>query len=126
MSLYFCNFYPSRTWVAIMWYAPFCENKFGNYWTRQGWFSLDPLACKKVLPNAAFPDVGDDLSDVNRYFCYFAIANDGATWSGPYKRRVTNSKFHRYDCLSYSDGWIAGFKLFDVDGNDDYTINLIP
>jgi hypothetical protein len=126
VSLYFCNFYPSRVWVAPMWYDPLCgEGLPANCWQRHGWFSLWPITCKKVLPNKTFPDVGDDLSDINRYYCYFAIADDGAKWSGPYVRGVTNSAFHRCDCIGYTQNdFFAGFRLFDIDDNDDYTIIL--
>jgi uncharacterized membrane protein len=126
MALYFCNYYPAHTWVAIMWYEPSCEDKFGNYWTREGWFSLYPGVCKKVLPNTWAKDVDDDLSDINRYFCFYAQASDGAKWLGPYKRSVSNDAFERRDCVAYSQGWTAGFRLFDIDDNDDYTVNLVP
>jgi hypothetical protein len=128
MSLYMCNWYPSKVWVAIMWFEPFCEGNVGNFWRRQGWFSLNPAVCKKVLPNTNHPDVGDDLSDINRYFCFFAIADDGAMWSGPYKRKVRNTKFDFPGCIGVTaeNLWTAGFRLFDVDSNDDYTLSLIP
>ncbi len=128
MTLYFCNFYPAKVWISIMWYDPTCgEGKPGNCWQRQGWFSITPGSCKKILPNAVYPDVGDDLSDINRYYCFYAVAADGAKWSGPYMRGVTNSAYHRCDCLKYSHSDLsAGFRLFDIDSNDDFTVSLIP
>lgn len=24
MTLYFCNFYPAKVWISIMWYDPTC------------------------------------------------------------------------------------------------------
>src|SRR5262245_44732449 len=106
MSLYVCNHYPSRACVAVMCYFPRCGGGLqgnGNCWERQGWFSVVPGTCKRVLPNKSFPDVGDDLADLNRYYCIYALADDGAYWAGPYKRGVTNSKFARCDCIGYSN-----------------------
>ncbi len=130
MSLYFCNKYPAKIWVAVMWFEPICEppEKIGWYWRRVGWFSIYPGSCKTVLPNARAPDTGVDLSDLVQYLCFYAQAQDGAKWSGPYKRDVTNEKFDRDDCHSYTGyySWMAGFRLFDTHGNDDYTVNLVP
>jgi len=111
-----------------MWYDPGCgEGLAGNCWQRVGWFPLWPGESKQVLPNALFPDVGDDLSDVNSYYCFYAMADDGAKWYGPYPRGVTYQVFHRCDCLHYTlSDFVAGFRLFDVDDYDDYTITLVP
>ena len=128
MSLYFVNAHSSTVWIAVMWYSPFCgEGLPKNCWERQGWFSLAPFGFKKVLPNKAYPNVGDDLADLNRFYGFFAMANDGRRWSGPYKRGVTNSVFHRCDCIGYSHSdFNAGFRLVDIGGNDDFTIKLDP
>jgi hypothetical protein len=130
VSLYFFNLYPQKVSIAIMWYRPGCGEGLagnGNCWERQGWFNLDFGQQKKVLPNKTFPDVGDDLSEVNRYFCFHARAVDGAKWSGPYVRGVTHSAFHRCDCLSYTNSdFLAGFRLLDIDDNDDFSCYLIP
>jgi len=81
--LQFTNFYPSKLWVAIMWYTPNCPD--GGNWTKKGWWSLIPGQSKVVS--------GLDLDEVNRYWCYYAQAENGAHWSGPYLRMVPPQSF---------------------------------
>jgi hypothetical protein len=36
---------------------------------------------------------------LNRWFYYYAEADDGATWAGPYVAEVTNDAFAKCTCL---------------------------
>ncbi len=117
-----CSKYPQPLWVAIMYYEPGCSD--GGDWVKKGWWRLTNGTCAVVY--------GGDLADLNRYYCYYAKADDGATWSGPYNRFVPYNAFEwcEWTACSYSDGspcgYNVGFRLLDIDGNDDFKLTLIP
>ena len=67
MSLRFTNNYPSTLWAMIEWYHPNCED--GGNWEKAGWWKIDPGQTKTVF--------GGDVSDVNRYWYFFAHDADG-------------------------------------------------
>ena len=81
--LKFCNKYKTGVWVSIMYYEPGCSD--GGDWVKKGWWRLTPGQCKVAY--------GGDLDDLNRYFCFYADADDGAVWAGPYKRFVPFQAF---------------------------------
>ena len=114
--LKFTNLYPSKLWVAIMWYTPNCPD--GGDWTKKGWWSLVTGQSKIVS--------GLDLCDVNRYWCFYAQALNGAYWAGPYKRMVPTQKFEWCEWTSSTSAFQVGFRLLDVDDNDDVSVHLIP
>jgi uncharacterized membrane protein len=75
MSLVLCNSYSSAISTAIMFYSPdTCSGEGANF-EMMGWWNLDPGSCATVY--------GNDLEDLNRYWFYYAMAGDGAVWSGP-------------------------------------------
>jgi uncharacterized membrane protein len=120
--LQICSFYPHKLWVAIMFYDPNCAVDFlgSEPWKKRGWWSLAPGQCKVVF--------GEDLADLNRYYCYYAEATDGAVWSGPYKRSVRLTAFN--DCsgagLTGPKKKTIGYKLLDIGDSDDFTLTLVP
>lgn len=114
--LKFCNSYPSTVWVTIMWYHPDCPD--GGNWEKAGWWKIVPGACKVVF--------GDDLDDVNRYWCFYAEAADGAVWSGPYVRSVPHQAFDWCEWTSQTGARQLGYRQFDINGYDDYTATLVP
>jgi uncharacterized membrane protein len=120
--LTFNNHYPSTVWVAILFYSPGCSD--GGDWEKKGWWKMEPGEGKVVY--------GGDLDDLNRYYCFYAQAANGAYWAGPYRRFVPYSRFDwcEWTACSHSDGspcgFDAGFRLLDIGGNDDYTVNLVP
>ncbi len=80
MSLVLCNSYSSAISTAIMFYSPdTCSGEGANF-EMMGWWNLDPGSCATVY--------GNDLEDLNRYWFYYAMAGDGAVWSGPYSASV--------------------------------------
>ena len=81
-----------------------------------GWVTGQPLAVRTGL----------DLDDVNRYWCFYAHASDGAYWAGPYKRMVPHSAYEWCEWTSNTDSRLVGFRLLDIDSHDDYTVNLVP
>jgi hypothetical protein len=71
MMVHFRNSYPSKVWVAIMCYDPVGCRGDGD-WATQGWWGIAP---------------GQEVwafSTGNRYAAFYAEADDGAHWSGPY------------------------------------------
>lgn len=120
--LAFRNRYPKGLWVAIMYYSPGCSD--GGDWEKKGWWRLTPGQRKVVY--------GGDLADLNRYYCFYAEADDGAVWAGPYVRFLPYQAFDwcEWTACSHSDGSpcgvTVGLRLLDIDSNDDFTVNLVP
>jgi uncharacterized membrane protein len=113
-----CNEYPHRVWVAIMFHSPeTCAGEGGNFQV-MGWWSLDWRSCANVYAN--------DLDDVdNRYWFYYAEADDGASWAGPWDAYVPGSAFDRCYGIGSSDARIVGFREVDVGDSDSFTLTLI-
>jgi len=112
-----CNGYPTHLYVAIMFYSPDTCAEYGNFQT-MGWWSIDPGACANVYSN--------DLEDLNRFWYYYAEADDGETWSGPFTAYVTDQAFNSCVGIGSTDSRIVGFREFDIGDNDDYTLTLTP
>jgi hypothetical protein len=72
MLVAFKNRYPSKVWVSIMRYDPSgCGGDYGN-WATEGWWGID-------TGGTAY-----SFWTTNRYAAFYAEADDGAHWSGPY------------------------------------------
>ena len=71
MKLHFRNSYGPRLWVSIMYYDPSNCGQYGKWGTR-GWWAID-------YGNSAYV-----LNTNNRYAYFYAEADDGAVWTGPY------------------------------------------
>lgn len=73
MQLCFANSCPSTLWVAVMWWDPDSCQADGGDWATRGWWGVSPggLVSTNVFTN-------------NRYFYFFAEADDGLIWAGPY------------------------------------------
>src|SRR5690348_827545 len=95
-----CNNYPQPVWVAIMFYHPNFPD--GGNWEKRGWWRITTGQCKTVY--------GGDLDDVNRYWCYYAEADDGATWSGPYRRFLPYQAFSWCEWTASDQGFTAGLR----------------
>jgi uncharacterized membrane protein len=110
------NKYPHTLWVTIMWYAPNCSD--GGNWEKAGWWQLSPGQTKTVF--------GGNLHEVNRYYCYYAQASDGATWSGPYERSVPPTAFDWCEWTANTQSFDVGYRLLDIGNNDNFTLSLTP
>jgi hypothetical protein len=72
VQVHFKNNYPKKVWVVIMRYdTDACGGEGGN-WATAGWWEIDPGQEK-------YP-----FSTTNEYAAFYAEAEDGAVWSGPY------------------------------------------
>ena len=75
MQLSFKNNYSSTLSVAVMWFdnsSRGCGGDGGN-WGTKGWWNINPG-----------DTVHTDVWTANRYFCFYAEAEDGTIWGGDY------------------------------------------
>jgi hypothetical protein len=79
MWIAYRNGYSHRLWVAIGYYSPGCED--GSNWAKRGWYQLDPGQSAIVLWTT------------NDYSTFYAEADDGTFWAGPYSTQVPLSAF---------------------------------
>jgi hypothetical protein len=98
-----------------------CQNECGGIWDVLGWINLDPGETE----SRANPTN-------NRWFYYYAEAEDGAVWAGPYVAEVTQTRFEKCTCLGvivqnggatnpYHD---VGFR--ELDSQTYSGVNFIP
>lgn len=117
MELHFRNQYTSTVWVAIMFYSPdACGGDLGSWGTR-GWWGMDPGGEAFVL------------NTDNQYAAFYAEANDGAVWAGPYGPvYVHQAAFD--SCVNIGDNSpetrMVGMRLVDMQDTDVHYVNLTP
>jgi uncharacterized membrane protein len=111
------NDYPARIYVAIMLYNPRKCSGLGDFETL-GWWSAAPWNSVFVFVNS--------LANVNRYWYYYAEADDGAVWAGPYKVMTAEQPFADCLALGTNPGRIVGMRELDIGDNDDYWLTLTP
>jgi uncharacterized membrane protein len=116
MSLNFSNNYTAEVSIAIMWYTPNCPD--GGDWSKAGWYNLAPGQFMTVF--------NGDLDEINRYWCYYAEASDGAFWAGDVVTQIPDRAFDWCINTGSSDSREIGFRVLDIDSNDDFTLNLVP
>ena len=87
-SVTFTNSYGKKIYVAYMRRDFTCQGECGGIWDVLGWINLDPGETE----SRANPTN-------NRWFYYYAEAEDGAVWSGPYVAEVTQARFEKCTCL---------------------------
>jgi uncharacterized membrane protein len=115
--LRFCNSHSAGIWTAISFYSPNdCGGEGGN-WQNIGWYRVEPGSCSVVYEN--------DLADLNRYWYYFAEADDGARWSGDFLTYVKDPEaFNICQGVGSSAYESVGFRELDVGDNDEYTLTF--
>lgn len=122
MGLTLCNRYTSRIYTSICFYSPETCGGDGQNFETMGWWALNPGQCALVYAN--------DLEDLNRYWYYYATADDGSVWSGPYNTSVTVAAFD--GCYGTGVGGASsefigiGYRELDIGDNDDYTLTFTP
>ena len=87
----FRNSYSSKIYVAYMRRDWDCLSECGDRWDVLGWINLEPGA-KQYRDNPT----------ENQWFYYYAEAEDGSIWAGPYPAEVSNQKFSKCSCLGVS------------------------
>ena len=84
----FTNSYGRKLFVAYMRRDFTCQSECGAPWDVLGWINLDPGETETRAN-----------STNNQWYYYYAEAEDGAFWAGPYVANVSNNKFQKCSCL---------------------------
>lgn len=108
------NTYSTTMQTAIEFRRPGCPD--GGDWEKKGWWVIDPGSSAVVW--------GGDVSDVNRYWLYYAEAWDGATWAGPYTETLPHQRFDWCKNTSSTDSRTVGMRLLDIGSSDNFTLTL--
>ena len=118
--LRFCNSYPTPIWTAFSFYSPDDCAGEGSSWQNIGWYRVDPGTCAVVY--------GNDLDDVdNRYWYFYAEAEDGTKWNGDFPTLV--DPFEAFNiCDGYGSSRLSnrGFRQLDVGNAHEYTLTFVP
>jgi uncharacterized membrane protein len=118
--LRFVNGYRTTIWTMVEWYHPGCrdgEDYLGE-WEKAGWWKIDPGGSAVVF--------GGDVSDVNRYWYYFANAADGAVWAGPFGERVPLQAFQWCEKIAGTNSREIGMRELDVQRSGNFTLTFTP
>jgi uncharacterized membrane protein len=121
MGLTITNQYSASLSAAIMFWSPDTCSGEGGDWQMMGWWNIDPGGSAFVYAN--------DLEDLNRYWYYYAYSSDGARWAGDgsWVRSVPTAAFNQcFGAGVVGDTEEVDFRQLDIDGNDDWTLNLTP
>src|SRR5688500_2485725 len=89
-DLRFTNNYPTPVWVAVGYPSGYSYLYDETIWRSMGWYRVERGQTITVYKG--------DVSRVNRYWYAYALAADGAEWSGQYLFRVSSEGF-RYNLL---------------------------
>lgn len=114
----FSNSYGQKMYVAYMRRDFNCQNDCGDIWDVLGWINLNPGETESRSNPTN-----------NRWFYYYAEAEDGAVWAGSYVAEVTQQRFEKCTCLGVSqDGenpyYDVGFRVLD---SEMYSgVNFVP
>lgn len=113
MEVHFRNSRGPRIWIAIMRYAPgICPE--GNGWLTEGWWSVNQ------------GETVHAFNTDNRYFGYYAEADDGAMWGGALTMSVYRNAFSEcHDSPSTLAYAIVGVRGGDGGNSDRHTVNLV-
>jgi hypothetical protein len=114
MEVRFRNSYPSKVWVAVMYYDPGDCGQYGN-WETKGWWGINTGQTKHPF------------NTNNRYAAFYAEAEDGAVWTGPYGPVYVYQQAFE-SCINIGSTGaldVVGMRLIDTH-NANLTINLIP
>ncbi len=108
-DLTFTNLYSSKLYVAYMRFDPACGADCGDPWDVLGWIVLDPGETE-VRSNPTG----------NQWFYYYAEAEDGAFWAGPFAAEVSLNRFQKCTCIGVavshgpSPYFEVGFRELDA------------
>jgi uncharacterized membrane protein len=116
--LTFCNSYPVRIWTAISFVDQELCGGEGGDWRNRGWWGIDPGACVQVHSG--------NVSNVNRFWYFFAIADDGARWDSDFPTFVKDPEsFDLCDGIGTTALQRYGFRELDVGDSDNFTLTFI-
>ena len=98
MWLNYSNHYSSGLYLAVGYYSPGCDAN--SDWASSGWWRLEPGQSATVLYTT------------NDYSTFYAEADDGAQWNGPYAVSLPYNAFSGW-CwdLGVDPGVDVGMRL---------------
>jgi|KBSMisStandDraft_5_1062788.scaffolds.fasta_scaffold597703_1 hypothetical protein len=124
MQLCFQNSHGSPLSTAVMWYNPGACGGDGGNWETRGWWKVDP-------GDTVHTNVWTD----NRYFCFYAEAEDGRFWSGQFVTEISIYAFDGCYAIAHavfdtpSPYFDVGMRLVDTGwwswAYVTYTVNLL-
>jgi hypothetical protein len=109
----FTNSYGKKMYVAYMRRDFDCQSDCGDIWDVLGWINLDPGETE-TRANATN----------NRWYYYYAEADDGAVWAGPYVAEVRAAKFQKCTCVGATTYYDVGFR--ELDTKTYSGVNFVP
>jgi hypothetical protein len=117
----FTNSYGQKIYVAYMRLDYGCQDDCGDPWDVLGWINLDPGETQTR-----------DNPTENEYFYFYAEAEDGSFWAGPFPAEVTQTRFEKCTCLGVivengeptNPYWTVGFR--ELDTNAYSGVNFVP
>ena len=112
----FTNNYPSTVWVMLEWHHANCPD--GGDWEKKGWWQIEPGQSAVAF--------GGDVNDLNSSWYWFAHAQDGAVWAGPFQEIVPDHAFDWCTNTADTSSRTIGMREVDVGDVDNYTVNLTP
>lgn len=115
--LTFCNSYPARVDAAISFVdRELCGGEGGD-WRNRGWWSIAPGACVTVHSG--------NVSNVNRFWYFFAMADDGTRWEGDFPTFVQlPGPFDLCDGIGSTAFDTFNFRELDVGDSDNHTLTF--
>jgi uncharacterized membrane protein len=119
MGLYFHSDYPKATlYLAVM--LPDSSCKSGGEFRKQGWW--------KIVYGDTVEVLSGDLTKViaGGYCYYYAHAEDGTVWAGPYDTLVSDAKFNQ--CYGDETGMTKniGYRELYLPFVSAFTLHLTP
>ena len=113
--LRFCNSYPHTIWAA---YGLVNWDCYGAT-ESDGWWKVEPGECKIAF--------GGGLGEITPWWFFYAIARDGAQWTGSERVSVRRPAFQICQ-EGYSDSyWVRmrAIEIWDQD-RENLTVNFVP
>jgi uncharacterized membrane protein len=110
--VFFRNDHPTTVSVAILRQSDACASEGG--YEAVGWYVVAPGQTRYLFSTEA------------RYAGYYAEAQDGAKWSGPYGTTIVDNNAFAHCPLGSTDPSAKriGFRLIDTAGTTKYTIGI--
>lgn len=108
----FTNSYSSKLYVAYMRLDQVCGDDCGDPWDVLGWINLE---------------IGQILTRPtnNRWFYYYAEAEDGQLWAGDFTAEVSSERFQKCTCIETTSPLWFNVGMRELDLNQFGGVNFV-